>query len=239
MMLVPYTVAILAVLIGVGTIGAFTVFIYIGSFHFIVLPLENSEILALDAGLAALFFIQHSVMVRPWFKEQLLKVVPAAYYGAVFSISSGMALLALVILWQGSASTIVSIDGVWRLVLRGAFFLVLFLQTWALWTLKAVDLFGNQALVARRDVALNTEGGTILMVGAYGWVRHPIYSTSILLLWCYPDLTVDRLLLNSMFTIWIVVGAVLEERDLVGIYGDQYRNYQRMVPMLVPYRKQR
>jgi len=58
----------------------------------------------------------------------------------------------------------------------------------------------------------------------------------MLVLWTNLDVTADRLLLSVMWTIWIWVGAVLEERDLVAEFGDVYRAYQRQVPMLVPWR---
>ena len=73
--------------------------------------------------------------------------------------------------------------------------------------------------------------------GLYRWVRHPLYLAMLMMIWSYPDLTADRLLFNVLFTGWIIVGTVLEERDLVENFGDDYRNYQRRVPMLIPYRR--
>jgi methanethiol S-methyltransferase len=49
-------------------------------------------------------------------------------------------------------------------------------------------------------------------------------------------LSKDRLLLNVLFTIWIVLGARWEERDLTAAFGDAYRTHQRGVPMLIPWR---
>ena len=69
-------------------------------------------------------------------------------------------------------------------------------------------------------------------------MRHPLYSLLLVLLWTCPDVTADRLLLNGLFTAWIVVGALLEERDLVREFGESYREYQRRVPMLVPWKSQ-
>ncbi len=225
-----YLVAVLAALLGIGSIIVFTVFIYTGPFHLVVLPLNAIEPLLFDAFLAVLFCLQHSLMVRPWFKQKALTTMPAAYFGALFSIVSGVVLLLLMALWQESTVVIASITGGWRWVLRGLFFLVLLLQAWALWSLKSADLFGIEALVkparARSDV--------ILATGAYQWVRHPIYSTTLLLLWLYPDITADRLLLNLLLSVWIIIGAHYEERDLVRAHGYQYREYQRAVPMLVP-----
>lgn len=39
-----------------------------------------------------------------------------------------------------------------------------------------------------------------------------------------------------LWTVWIVVGTVLEERDLVAEFGDRYLVYQRNVPILIPRR---
>ncbi len=77
----------------------------------------------------------------------------------------------------------------------------------------------------------------VLVQGAYRWVRHPLYLTILLMIWSHPDPTADRLLFNVLFTTWIIVGTVLEERDLVAVFGNDYQNYQRRVPMFIPYRR--
>ena len=231
-----YTMAFLAGLFGIGTIGVFTVFIYTGPFHLVSVPFSDVEKLTFDAALAMLFFMQHSLMVRPWFKKGLSRFIPVAYFGSIFSIVSGVVLLVLITLWQDTETLLLSCTGVCRLLLRSAFFFVLFLQAWALWSLKSADLFGIYALVGYPKTIANAKPELVLMAGAYRWVRHPIYSTSILLFWLYPDITADRLLLNAMFTLWVVIGTRYEERDLVMLYGDQYRDYQRAVPMLIPFR---
>jgi protein-S-isoprenylcysteine O-methyltransferase Ste14 len=44
----------------------------------------------------------------------------------------------------------------------------------------------------------------------------------------------DRLLFNILWSAWIYIGTVLEERDLVEQFGDAYREYQKKVSMLFP-----
>jgi hypothetical protein len=56
------------------------------------------------------------------------------------------------------------------------------------------------------------------------------------MIWSNPELTLDRLLFNLIFTIWVIIAILLEERDLVSAYGDAYRSYQSKVPMLIPFR---
>ena len=58
----------------------------------------------------------------------------------------------------------------------------------------------------------------------------------LVLIWSFPDVSLDRLLFNVLWTLWIVLGTYLEEKDLVAEFGEQYRQYQKTVPMLFPWR---
>jgi protein-S-isoprenylcysteine O-methyltransferase Ste14 len=80
------------------------------------------------------------------------------------------------------------------------------------------------------------KGSFFTVRGTYQWVRHPLYFFSLLMIWAQVSMTADRLLFNGLWTIWIIIGTFLEERDLIASFGDEYRNYQRKVPMLIPYR---
>jgi protein-S-isoprenylcysteine O-methyltransferase Ste14 len=50
-------------------------------------------------------------------------------------------------------------------------------------------------------------------------VRHLLYTCVIVLLWANPVASLDRLVLAGVWTTWIVVGALLEERDLISDFG--------------------
>ena len=67
-------------------------------------------------------------------------------------------------------------------------------------------------------------------------MRHPLYTAVLLLFWANPDVTADRLLFNILWTAWIYIAMLLEERDLTAEFGEAYLEYKKAVPMLIPWK---
>jgi protein-S-isoprenylcysteine O-methyltransferase Ste14 len=77
---------------------------------------------------------------------------------------------------------------------------------------------------------------TFVTNGAYGIVRHPLYLFSLLVLWFAPVMTLALLVLNIASTLYFWLGSIAEERRLVLEFGEQYIEYRRRVPRLIPIR---
>ncbi|MGQ9500759.1 MAG: methyltransferase family protein [Anaerolineae bacterium] len=76
----------------------------------------------------------------------------------------------------------------------------------------------------------------LIVTGMYRWVRHPQYLFGLILLWCAPSMSLNRVALSLVFSLYLYIGTFLEERRLVAEYGEAYRQYQRQVPRLFPWR---
>jgi methanethiol S-methyltransferase len=71
--------------------------------------------------------------------------------------------------------------------------------------------------------------------GLYRYVRHPLYLFGLLIIWLLPLMTWNILAFNLGATLYILVGIQFEERKLLKEFGQAYADYQRRVPMLIPW----
>jgi len=232
---VAYIILVIAGLAGGVSLIVFVVFLFIGSLKLVDLGLGGAAAFAWDSLLCLAFFIQHSGMIRKSFRHQLVKIIPSHYHGACYTIASGVVLLGLLVFWQESADTLVNIQGVFRWLLRGVFFLSIAGFMWGMQSLGSFDAFGLNPILAHVRGTRESPMPFVIQ-GPYRWVRHPLYFFTLILIWSCPMLSADRLLFNVFWTAWIWVGTILEERDLVANFGEAYRDFQRNVPMLIPSR---
>jgi len=230
-----HIVIFLAYIFSGGSLVMFGAFCYAGSLHLVELGLNESGILFFDFCLSVAFFLQHSSMVRKPFRRFLSRFIPEAYVSAFYAISSGIVLFAIIIFWQESSSTVATAKGALRLLLRAIFAGSIVGFYWGTKALGFFDPYGVSAILNHLRGKKPKET-SLTISGPYRWVRHPLYFFVLLMIWSNPYLTLDRLLFNVLWTVWIYIGAMLEERDLVADFGEAYREYKRKVPMLIPWR---
>jgi methanethiol S-methyltransferase len=230
-----YAVAAVTGIIGLGSLALFVLFVATGGLAIIDMKMGWRSVLVWDAVLCLAFFFQHSGMVRRPFRDWLGKAIPAYWHGAFYTVTSGAALVLLSVCWQPSHVNIFRLEGAVRWLIQGLSLLSCIGIAWCFRALGDFDAFGTQSILShlRRE---RPHPAPFTIRGPYRWVRHPVYFFGIVVFWACPSLSLDRMLFDILFTVWIAIGAVLEERDLVAEFGDTYRDYQRKVPMLLPWR---
>jgi len=194
---------------------------------------------AVDAGLLALFAVQHSVMARPWFKDWWTRVVPRPLERSTYVLFSSLALIFLFWQWRPLGGVVWSVESpAGRVVLWS-----LFAFGWGL-VLVSTFLINHFDLFGLRQVWLHLLGrpytaprfGTPVL---YRLVRHPLYVGWFFAFWMTPTMTVAHLVFAIATSVYILLAIRFEEHDMVREFGETYEDYQRRVPMLLPFSKAR
>ena len=194
------------------------------------------EALLINAGLLALFAVQHSVMARPWFKQIWTRVIPKQAERSTYVLLSSLALILLFWLWQPIGGVVWNVEQpALRAILYALFafgFLLVLISTFLI---NHFDLFGLRQvyLYLRGKEYTQLRFGTPIL---YRHVRHPLYLGWLFAFWATPTMTIAHLVFAIATTAYIFMAIQLEEKDLVDIYGDEYRRYRDSVPMIVPVR---
>lgn len=78
------------------------------------------------------------------------------------------------------------------------------------------------------------ENYTLRIEGPYKFSRHPIYFFSIVFLLFRAEMNLFYLTMFISFTAYFFLATFYEEKKMVRLFGDDYKNYQKNVPRIFP-----
>ncbi len=102
----------------------------------------------------------------------------------------------------------------------------------------ALAIHGFVRLVAAGRPRRSFEDTTVLVTtGAYGWIRHPLYGSLLLLAWgvLFKRFSMPAIVLAAAATVFLVLTARNEERENLAKFGEPYRAYMARTRRFVPY----
>lgn len=190
--------------------------------------------LTIDLALIALFALQHSIMARPAFKAFWTRFVPSPIERSTYVLFSSAALIVLMALWRPISSVIwameqpILIGIMWTLF--GLGWLIVLLSTFLI---SHFELFGLKQVWSNLRQAASV-APVFRQPFFYRVVRHPLYSGFFLAFWATPVMTTGHLVLALGLCVFMLIAIQLEERDLIGVFGEQYIVYRTKTGMLLP-----
>jgi protein-S-isoprenylcysteine O-methyltransferase Ste14 len=194
----------------------------------------TAEALLVDGAFLALFALQHTIMARRAFKRRWTRIVPTEVERSTFVLVTCAILIAMVWQWRALPGVVWHVEGAPALALWALCALGWAMVLLSTFLIDHFELFGlRQTLTfalrhAPREPRFRERA-------LYKLVRHPLMLGFLIAFWSTPHMSRGHLFFALMCSAYILIGLRIEERTLVAAHGDAYRDYQRRVPMLVPF----
>jgi protein-S-isoprenylcysteine O-methyltransferase Ste14 len=196
------------------------------------LQLPFHEALRTDVLLLLLFFAQHSIMARPWFKRWWRRWLPASLERSSYVLASSLVLVLIFRAWEPMPELVWRFEHPLAVIVLHALF-------WAGWLTVIVSSFiaGHWELVGLRQAIGGGAGRGLRVAGPYRWMRHPMIAGLLLGFWSTPEMSRGHLLFAGANLAYALVAVRWEERDLAVELGAEYEKYRREVPRWLPGRR--
>lgn len=176
----------------------------------------------------------HSLLAALSVKAWVTRRWPAfaSFYRLAFNLQS--VILVLPLIW---ATYAIPGDSLWRWAGIGAWIAngLALAALAAFWlssgTYDMGEFLGTKPWREKRTDAVEHDGLRISPL--HRFVRHPWYALGLVLVWT-RDMNAPLLVSACAVTLYLFVGAWLEERKLAAHFGTAYREYCEKVPGLIP-----
>ena len=171
-----------------------------------------AEAVRTNVVLLALFAMQHSGMARRAIKQRFGR--------SSYLLATAIVLCVLFAKWEPMPNLLWFTLGWGARAVRSLQLAGLALLSWGVAASGARSLFGL------------ADETPFQVRGPYRFVRHPMMTGTLILLWAQPELSEGRLLFNTFLTAYILIAIRWEERDLSAKFGSAYDYYRDATPAL-------
>ena len=181
-----------------------------------------------------LFGLLHSIFAASRFKHSIKKKMKSnyRYFRTIYSFFALVSLVTIIwyhfsinslLVWDNSiAEKVIAVI----LCIPSIIIMAISIKKYFL------DLSGIDVFLKRRAI----QPQYLEQTGLHKYVRHPLYSGTLLLIWSIFlwQPTISNFISALCLTLYTIVGTYFEEKKLVMEFGEKYIAYAKKVPMLVP-----
>ena len=193
----------------------------------------EKQLLALGASWIVYGFI-HSLLASEGAKQLAQKVFPNGFraYRLTYNLlASVLLLIPIWLMFNYTGELLWHWPDRLRWIMNGAAIAALAAFAFSLRMYDNAEFLGLRQLSCPADKV--SQIPPMSLSTAHRFVRHPWYFYALVILWT-REMNAALLTSAVVITLYFVIGSRLEERKLVGCYGEAYRTYQRRVPALIP-----
>lgn len=182
-------------------------------------------------GAFAIYGLVHSILTSDTAKGFGELIMNKRYYRLFFNIFATLTLipiLALPVLLPDQPWY--AIPAPYATLAQAGQALSLILLTYSVIQTGALNFLGIEQLYKPKSDSppkLNTSG-------LYRYIRHPLYTFSMILLWLTPTMTTNTAAFYLAISLYFIIGGYNEEKKLVNAFGDDYIAYQQKTGMFLP-----
>jgi protein-S-isoprenylcysteine O-methyltransferase Ste14 len=191
------------------------------------------------------FALIHSITVASWFKDLCRRAFGGTFmrvwYRFLYTMVSGVTAAVAIYLIAQVPDRVLWTPPDWlRWLLHGVQIAGFLFGVQAFQYLDKWEFMGFRQVwryLSNGEVAGNSEGLTereLVTTGVYAIVRHPLYVAGLIIFTASPIITVNGLTITVLADLYFLFGMFIEERRFVRMFGDQYREYMKNVPRMVP-----
>jgi protein-S-isoprenylcysteine O-methyltransferase Ste14 len=165
------------------------------------------------------------LFARTGVKQWLTRRIPAELERSVYVWMASLLFIATCALWQPVPGLVWHVTGLpsrvlATLQLAGGIAAVRMARQLDVWQLSGIrQVFAG----------LQAPAPEFVDRGLYGWVRHPIYTAWMVVVWLAPEMNGTRFAFAAISTCYLALAVPFEERDLIRAFGKQYEGYRRRV----------
>jgi len=188
------------------------------------------------------FCISHSYLAEASVKEWVFSKAPKIrpFYRIFYSLFSVLLLCLWIYFLPNDSTLIYSFPGMakWFLLainLSSFIFLIYILLKFNLGVFIGTRQVKDFLKFKKRPEYLDEpEKGTLITLGLHKYVRHPIYTFSMLVLITNPAPTVREAYFSVCVILYFYIGSYFEEKKLIQRFGEEYKSYQKKTGRFFP-----
>lgn len=185
---------------------------------------------------SAVWGLFHSILASHGFKRQVKRLAGEFAFNRfyrfaynLFSLASFFPILLMTAAFPDRALYV--IPSPWVYLTTAVQGLSAFALIAAVMQTDALDFAGLAQLSPAYDFG---QPRSLVVHGLYAHVRHPIYTAGLVFIWLSAEMTFNRLVLWLVLSVYMLVGALFEEKKLAVDFGAEYDAYKSITPMLIP-----